>query len=45
MQLAKVNTVASSQEPSNMDTPLKMPMHTEGLDMSSCLNSFFGTGL
>ena len=45
IQLVKVDTVASNQEPSNMDTPLKMPMLTEGLDMSSCLNSLLGTGL
>ncbi len=45
VRLVKVDTVASNQEPSNMDTPLKMPMLTEGLDMSSRLNSFFGTGL
>ena len=45
IQLVKVDTVASNQEPSNMGTPLKMLMLTEGLDMSSCLNSSFGTGI
>ena len=45
IQLVKVDTVASNQEPSNMDTPLKVPMLTEGLDMSSCLIFFFGNWL
>lgn len=34
--------MASNQEPSNMDTPLKMPMLTKGLDISPFLNSLFG---
>lgn len=42
IQLVKVDTVASNQEPSNMDTPLNMPMLTGGLNISSFLNYFFG---
>ena len=42
IQLVKVDTVASNQEPSNMDTSLKIPMLTKGLDVSPCLNYLFG---